>query len=154
MIQGSGPSAPKAMFIADGPISTDFETNVALSGYSAKLLKECCDETGLYFNEFYRTALVKEKLPQITDYKRLSPEVNNLLNQYGPILTNEVQALSPHLLIPLGELSFQYLTGLKGIRKFRGSVMLADAARGFEKPTKVMPILGPYPYLYQEHNLK
>jgi hypothetical protein len=69
-------------------------------------------------------------------------------------LVNEIKELQPNLLIPLGELSFTYLTGLSDIRKFRGSVLPLDGTFDIEKPPKVLPILGPYPYLYNEYKLR
>jgi hypothetical protein len=43
---------------------------------------------------------------------------------------------------------------LEGIRKFRGSILPLSPLHEIEKYTKVLPILGPYPYLYQDYKAK
>lgn len=150
MIQGHGPASPQGMFITDSAQSEDFKTNYALSGYSGTLLRGMCRSHGLDFdNQFWKTSLIKDVVPKATedDETLLAAMVSN----YSPLLVEEINALNPHLLIPLGELSFKFLTGISGIRKFRGSVVNPSALIGLHETRKVMPVLGPYPYLYQEY---
>ncbi len=160
MISGHGNSTPDAFFIADAASSEDLTNGYALSGYSGKLLGEFCRNAGLSSSKFYHTCLIKEALPAATIHKKgKEADAAQALNQaaarqFLPILVEEINNLSPYLLIPLGELSFNLLTGVNGIRKFRGSVMLAEGSIGLQNPTKVLPILGPYPYLFQEYRLR
>lgn len=153
MIKSHGSSSPKAFLIGDAAFGKDLETGYALSGYQGDQLKGFCTNASLSFHEFWQTLLIKQEPCDKSDI--LSAGNKELLPQYTPFLINEIMELNPHLLIPLGELSFQYLTGLSSIRKFRGSVV---STRGDLFPDgrskKVLPILGPYPYLNQEYKLK
>jgi uracil-DNA glycosylase len=157
LIQGTGPSNPKAFFISDYPIGDDLKSNYALSGYAYTLLSQFCNEVNLKFGDFYRTCLLKQEPLQSSSKckSQVYLEKNRpLLEQYGPILLDEIKTLNPNLVIPLGELSFNYLTGLKGIRKFRGSVLPPSPLLELPANTKCLPILGPSPFLYQEYKLR
>lgn len=165
MIIGHGSANPKAMFIADSPAGEDYKTNKALTGYSETTLVEFLKEQRLSLGEMYRTCLWKEKLelPKVKkeydEFYRKTLFEND--SNYYKILIEEINDLKPCLLIPLGELSFRYLTSHKGIRKFRGSILSSTyfdpmgrkLATG-DIRTKVLPILGPNPYLNQEYWLR
>src|SRR5215469_4089011 len=153
MIKAHGPSNPEAFFIADHPVTRDFDTGYALSGPSGELLRRMCSEQGLYLESFWRSCLIKEELPKEDDKNKT--KTNMLISQYGPLLINEINEYKPNLLIPLGEQSFHFLTNLNNIRKFRGSVLPPSGQFIIEKPnTKVLPILGPYPYLNEEYRMR
>lgn len=146
------------MFVADGAVGEDLRSNYALSGYASTLLQQYCREIGMHVDNFWRTCLVKEELtkkPIKIDMKDYISGNLKQVERYAPILINEINELSPNLIIPLGELSFNFLTSLQGIRKFRGSVLPPRGNFSISKEnTKVLPILGPYPYLYNEHRMR
>lgn len=145
------------MFIADGAQGDDLKTDYALTGYAGSLLKDFSRKARLDECDIYYTALVKEELavkPIGNDIESYLTGNKEKVECYRNILNNEIMTLNPYLLIPLGELSFNYLTALRGIRKFRGSVILANGSSQLTKPFKVMPILGPYPFLYQDEKLR
>jgi uracil-DNA glycosylase len=153
MIRGHGNSKPKAFFIADGPSNEDLRNEYALTGASASTLQGFCKGEHLNLEDFWRTCLIKESLPREDD--KQGTETKRLIEQYAPILIDEINTLEPNLLIPLGEVSFNYLTSLNSIRKFRGSVLPLNGSFQINKPnTKVLPILGPDPYLNKEYRLR
>jgi len=156
MIKGFGPVHSKAAFIADFPQGKDFETGYSLTGYSGDLLRNFCKEQKLTLEDFYRTCLIKEKAPDSSlDKDKFESAVGSLKKTYGPLLLEELNEIKPNLLIPLGELSFSYLTNLTNIRKFRGSVLSPIGELSVNQENlKVLPILGPYPYLNQEYRLR
>src|ERR1035437_4046806 len=158
MTQGHGSAKPPAFFISDGPVGEDLKTNYALTGYGGNLLRDYCKGVNLNLDDFYRTCLVKEPLPKLFKGKNdeeYSTQIQKLIKTYSPIILNEINALQPNLIIPLGELSFNYFTNLNGIRKFRGSVLPLSGAFSLNKTNiKVLPILGPTPYLIQEYRLR
>lgn len=159
MISGHGSSKPKAIFIVDVPTADDLKFGRAITGYTEKLIHEFLGEQNLNPKDFYYTSLIKEKIVIPEKKKDVEKLYASLLSEEGysfsNILSNEITQLEPNLLIPLGELGFRYCTNLTGVRKYRGSVLLStfrstDSNRKF----KVLPILGPNPYLNQEYKLR
>ena len=156
MIKSHGSSSPLAFFITDAGFGADFDTGYAITGYSASLIKDFCTEQSLNFDDFWKSCLIKDKLPPLDiEEARQEAEIERLISTYGPILIDEINDLKPNLLIPLGELSFNFLTNLKNIRKFRGSILPPSGKFPIvQENLKVLPILGPYPFLNQEYKLR
>jgi len=164
MICGHGSSNAQIILVGDGGTGDDVSTNYALSGYTETTLAQL---TGRNFSirDTYRTLLIKEKIDhtKITEkqkkdeqklYGGLNPQYLQLVEQYKDVLINEIKQIDPFLIIPLGELSFNFLTDLRNIRKYRGSVIYNSGSLGLAKPFKVMPILGPNPFLNQDYKLR
>lgn len=150
-ISGHGSDSALAMLIADGASERDVATGYALMGNQETQLRRLASSAKLDFNLLWRTALIKERINLI------KPEANKgLLNDtYRQVLIDEINAVRPNILVPLSELSFNFLTGLTGIRKFRGSVLPPSNALSLFSPTvRVLPTLGPNPYLNQEPKLE
>lgn len=159
MISGWGSSNPKAIFIIDSPTADDVKLGKAMSGYTSKLINEYLIEQHLDPKDFYYTALHKEQLKLPDKKKDVDKLYEQMLSEDGysftKILSEEIRSLTPHLLVPLGELSFRYCSNLQGIRKYRGSI-LSSSPRSINTVTtyKTLPILGPNPYLNQEYKLR
>lgn len=156
MIKSHGHANPSAFFIADAPHGQDFDTGYAITGYSGDLIRSFCKEQNLDLDNFWRSCLIKEavKTTNLSD-DEVKKKTEDLVSTYGPILIEEISDLKPHLLIPLGEISFNFLTNLNNIRKFRGSVLPPSGNNNLILDNlKVLPILGPYPYLNQEYKLR
>jgi DNA polymerase I-like protein with 3'-5' exonuclease and polymerase domains len=83
-----------------------------------------------------------------------NPDYIPLIAKYRDIVLDEIKTINPLLIIPLGELGFNFLTGLRGIRKYRGSVIYSNMDLGLPRQYKVKPILGPQPYLAQQFELR
>lgn len=151
MIQGHGNSTPQVIFVQDGGSNADRDSNLAISGYAGRVISGFCKSIGVDYAQQYNTALIKD----VIRFDPMHFEENaKRIPEFSKILFNEIEALSPHVIVPLGELGFRHLTGYKGIRKFRGSVLAINPVLGHTKKFKVMPILGPNPYLYQQPELK
>lgn len=155
MLQGHGSSKPIGFFIADSAKGKDLESNYALTGYQETVLNNFCKEQGMHLGDFYRTALIKqEEVKEKDDKKEYDLKNKNLIGIYAPILLEEINTLQPPLLIPLDEYSFNHLTGLNGITKFRGSALPPRQDLGVNYPVKILPTLAPDPYLYQDYKMK
>lgn len=152
MVRGHGNSKPKVFFIGDSPIGEDLKTDYALTGYSGSLLRGFCKEQGFELDDHYRSLLIKEPLPKEDDKQHTV--TTQLIRKYAPLLLDEINHLGPNLLVPMGELAFNYFTNLSSIRKFRGSILPVSGDFVLEKPgTKVLPILGPA-ILNKEYKLR
>jgi DNA polymerase I-like protein with 3'-5' exonuclease and polymerase domains len=163
MIQAHGFSKPAAFLIADQPYGDDIRTNYAITGFQENQYRQYIKHHNLDFNTFWRTCLIKDPPPKAppTDTKsktkrKLEDQVylDKLASQYGKYLIEEIKDLSPHLLIPLGETSFRFLTQLNSIRKFRGSVLPSHDYLHLDRVVKVLPILGVYPFINQDYKLR
>jgi DNA polymerase I-like protein with 3'-5' exonuclease and polymerase domains len=141
LIRGRGYASARVMLIADGGAESDVSTELAISGDPENKLRKLAHSQGLDFEEKIHNKSGKEA----TKHNR------ELLNEtYKTILDGEIQQIGSPILVPLGELSFNYLTGLQGIRKFRGSILPHHKI----PERRVIPILGPHPYLYEEPKLE
>src|SRR5215471_2811685 len=156
MIKSHGSSNPTAFFISDAPFGQDNDTGYAITGYGGNLIRTFCEEQSLNLDDFWRACLIKEPLPRSDqDEDKIEFETKRLVEKYGNILIEEINDLKPNLLIPLGELSFNFLTNLTSIRKFRGSILPPSGQFSLSQENlKVLPILGPYPFLNQEYRLR
>lgn len=163
MISGHGSSNPEVMLVADHAQGDDLTTRYALSGYKEQLIRSFCAKAKINFNDLYLTTLIKEDLPKMEGIKKsifnneaeyAKVFIDKVVPNYLPILQSEISTLRPNLIVPLGEISFQVLSGISSIRKFRGSVLRLNPLLGIERYTKILPILGPYPYLYTDPRQK
>src|SRR5215831_9629092 len=156
IIKSHGFGSPLAFFVADAPVGQDFDTGFALTGYSGSVLRDFCAEQALSLDSFWRSCFIKEGLPPDSLEKlKFEQEIERLKLTWGPLLIEEINDLKPNLIIPLGERSFNYLTGLNNIRKFRGSILPPGGTFQLSVPNlKVLPILGPYPFLNKEYKLR
>lgn len=146
-ISGHGSPDARIFLLADGGSDSDISTGFALSGDQERILRKLANAQNLHYDEFWRTALIKERI------NLKQPEFNAPLitDQYKQILTDEINTIAPNVIVPLSELSFNFLTGLKGIRKFRGSVLPISTSLPLKNPQiRVIPTLGPNPYLYED----
>lgn len=137
------------MLIADGGSAEDMNSEYALSGYAENIYRAFCNAHHLHYDEMWRTCLIKERI-NLQDWEA---NTSLLTTEYKQILESEIRSINPNVLIPLSEISFQFLTGLKGIYKFRGSIL---PSRGdiSNRIYRVLPILGVNPYLNNEPHLK
>lgn len=153
------------MLVVDFPQGEDLQTNYAISGYKANMIQEFCRHAGVNWNDLWRTSLIKERVPDIIGGKKKGKKketeadtakllLEELVPRYKDVLLNEISELKPNLIVPLGETSFQFLSGLVGLRKFRGSILKLNPLLGIERYTKLLPTLGPYPYLYTDFKQK
>ena len=118
MISGFGPTSAPAVLVADGATDSDISTGYALSGHQADKLRSLCKANGIVYEELWKTALIKDRI-NLRDPKE---NIELLSDKYKEILVNELQTVKPNVIVPLSELSFNFLSGLKGIRKFSASL--------------------------------
>lgn len=141
MISGHGYSSAKIMLIADGATDSDIAQNKAITGYQEQKIRELAKPAGLNINECWKTCLIKGRI-NLNKVEENEPLVTD---EFKAILKNEIDEINPTVIVPLSELSFRFVTGLRSIYKFRGSVL--PAATGFKHSHRVIPVLGYHPYV-------
>lgn len=124
-VKGWGPSSPLAAVIEDFPSGSDRKLGRAWSGYAEIILKDISRGRQ---DQLYKTLLVKD--PRIADLLIEKEKETDKLpvddlykTPYVQSLLEEVFACDAKVLIPCGELTFRALTGLKGLHKYRGSIL-------------------------------
>lgn len=149
MISGHGNINASIMIVGDCGSQEDDASGYALTGNTEFLLKGFAKDNNLDWNHFWRTLLIKERGSQ----SKFEPNFPLLSNEYKELLKNEINEINPNIIVPVGELSFRLLTGLEGIRKYRGSLL--PLQQKFANPdSRILPILGPAPYLNEDYKLR
>ena len=149
MITGLGFYSARVMLIADTGSEEDVALGKAITGYTDSTISKLYRAMGIHDNDIYRTLYIKERGNQ----QSWEENIPLISSTYKDVLVSEINRIKPNIIVPLGELSFNFLTMQKGIYKFRGSILpcLSTIA---QKPTRVIPILGPTPYLNQDPKLQ
>lgn len=150
-VSGHGNTNALAFLIADGAAEGDVTNGLALCGDQERKLKSYASANNIDWSQFWLTALIKEKI----NLKKPDENKSLVTDEYKKILLGEINEIKPNVLIPLSELSFNFLTGLTGIRKFRGSVLSASGNLNLSNPAvRIIPALGPNPYLYEDPKME
>lgn len=148
-----GPEKADIMLILDSATDEEEKTGYAFSGHNESEIRKTCRGAGITYDLTYRTLYLKQKLsydgPK-KKYKDHAIEEARAEKDYDSILWEEITEHQPKVIVPLGELSLQFITGEKSITKFRGSVLplspilknkLIDAKINYNP--KILPSLPP-----------
>jgi DNA polymerase I-like protein with 3'-5' exonuclease and polymerase domains/uracil-DNA glycosylase len=148
MIPPRGSDSAEIMLVGDFATKQDVNNNQCLSGYYETSLRGLFARAGDNFASTYKTLLIKKGLTYYgLEKKRRTAAIREAATAEDlPILVGEITDLRPKIIIPLGELSFSSLTGLRGISKFRGSILPLEPqiqSQIGNDPIGVAPIIGP-----------
>lgn len=153
MIKGHGPSSANIFLIEDSASTEDAATGYAISGSGAKMLNSRFAGFNYKVEQTYRTLLIKERLPYNGNEKKkfktgLDATLADLRVRginHEEVVLEELLSVRPNIIMPLGEMSLRFLTGYKGIYKYRGSILplREDFQQKFSHPIKVIPTYGP-----------
>lgn len=134
-VPGIGPSNAKLAIVGEAPGAREDEEGIPFAGKTGKLVEECLEVTGLTRDEVYLTNVVKIRPPD-NNLKRLD-ETGYSVEHFIPQLKEEIELLNPNCILALGNLALTTLTGHKGIKNYRGSIL-----PGYWNP-KVVPSIHP-----------
>ena len=121
-----GPYAAKVMIVGDCPCYEDTKTGRNFSGSSGRMLDTLLTEAGTSRNECLLTTVAKDCPPGgkvaffYEDAKMLVPSVR--MQIYIQKLKEEIQFHRPNIIIALGHVAMNVLTGNTGITKYRGYI--------------------------------
>ena len=133
-----GPRNSKIVLLGEYPGKDENETGIPFTGSSGNLLTQFLKQTGIERSDCYITYVIKFRPPN-NQLSRLG-EYNISISDSQQQCREELSCLQPNVIIPLGELALETVTGLSGISKYRGSIL-----RSFPKigNVKVIPTLHP-----------
>ena len=135
-VYGFGPSNAKLMIVGEALGKTEEEQGKAFVGLSGEIVTELLSNAGLKRSEVYITNVVKIRPPD-NDLGRLS-ELGYKIEDFLPLLWQEVETLRPNCILALGALALETLTGKKGIVNYRGSILSC-----LHTDIKVIPTIHP-----------
>lgn len=159
-IQGIGPDTAQIAIVSDYPTLDEITQQTALVGKAGDLINRLLKVGNERLENCYRTCLIKTEADGVrTKNKKIRNEaLRKAFSQedWLEVLQNELNTIKPNVIISLGELSLNYLTGEKGIYKFRGSILQAAYKLGLADgyTPKIVPTLHPreiwenYPSFY------
>ena len=150
LIHPQGPESALIMLVTDSPTEDDQKAGKLFYGRYTSVIKELFSEIKVKIESTYRTSLFKERLVYNgTNKKPLREAVNLALSHrdYRKLLVDEILNIRPKVVVPLGEISFNFLTGEKSLSNFRGSVLPLRqeiiSQDPFLSSVKVVPSLSP-----------
>lgn len=140
-VPGIGPANAKIALVGRAPGYEEDQKGLPFLGPAGKLLNKLLSEAGVERDSLYLTNVIKNRPPG-NDVKRVA-ETGITLEASITHLRHELEVLNPNIIIALGNLPLEALTGKKGISKYRGSVLLANFGN-----FKVIPTIHPDALLF------
>lgn len=146
-VGGYGPSDADLFICGEAPGEEEDEEGKPFSqhGRSGKLIRELLVQAGGKFDDCYVSNVEKYRPPfgnKLASYKSVGRKPFQDLE----ILRNEVLTMKPKCILALGEHAFKALTGKKGIKKWRGSILTCN----FDPTVKVVSTYHPAALLRSE----
>ena len=133
-----GPRNSKIVIVGEAPGKEENETGIPFTGSGGHLLTQLLKQAGIDRSDCYLTTVIKIKPPN-NQLSRLS-ELDVTLAESCKELREELSALAPNVIVPLGEIALEAVTGLNGIAKWRGSILHSLPTIG---DVKVIPTFHP-----------
>lgn len=139
---GFGSSSAKLLALGEAPGSHEVLTQIPFSGPSGNLLNQAFNYAGIDRSELYLTNVCKVQPPG-NDINRLK-ELNKHIDDFEPILRQELELIKPNCILAIGGTALTALTGLDGIKHYRGSILMSKYG------IKCIPCLHPAALLHSE----
>lgn len=123
----SGPVPAQVMIIGEAPGAEEEVAGIPFVGYSGQELTRMLHEAGFLREECFLTNVCKYRPPMndisafFIDSKQTKP--NELIQEGIRELRDEIRAVAPRLILALGNTPLWALTGVRGITKWRGSML-------------------------------
>ena len=155
-VRSDGPLDAKIMIVIEAPSEKECANGQPLTSTVGWFMGEALKEAGLELQSLFRTSVARESAPWpgpevwfATTLKARTPQHKEIAGAWilppltlgRQLLQEEIILLQPTLVIACGEAALWALTGKKGIRKWRGSILPGILGTGCEY--KVIPCLAP-----------
>jgi len=137
-VAGEGNLSAKIVLVGEAPGQEEEVAGRPFVGAAGNLLRATMRQAGLLERDVYITNVVKVRPPQ-NKLERLE-ELGVRVEDFYPLLFSEIDAINPNVIVALGEVALNALTGLKGVTNWRGSILRGRREVG---ERKVVPALHP-----------
>lgn len=114
-----GPKDARIVIIGEAPGEQEEKHGIPFVGLSGKVLNHLLEDVGIKRDSCYITNVCKVRPPN-NDMSKLPKEDLSLAKAE---LFEELSVLSPNVIVCLGEHALNTITGLKGIKNWRGSII-------------------------------
>lgn len=148
-VVGHGSEVSPIMIVQDYPSADDCKSGKTLSAGSGKMVDQFLRQNGHSLAKCYMTTYIKAPLRGYnTKNKKQAREILHHVRQeadWNQILLDEIREIKPNVIISLGELALNFLTGEKSIYSFRGSILplKPELVWDITKHIRVIPVLHP-----------
>jgi len=151
MVKGHGPENAKIAIVGNYATKDEVGKGYALTGFvgneANKLLRFQPDDIATHIDKCYKTLYIKDNFPgiesKIKRVKRIATEKAMAAANWDEIISNELKTIAPNVVIALGEHALNGLTGLKGIHKYRGSILNPHPQLDLPSNVKIIPTVHP-----------
>ena len=132
---GSGPSNAKLAVVAESLGQNEAIQGIPLVGWSGKKLNSWLKEHGVSRDEVYCDNVVRCMPPPSTGNTKRAEKLPKDIIAFctSHHLSPSLELVKPNCVIALGDYSLNFLTGKRGISKWRGSILMTQ--RGKVVPT-------------------
>jgi len=119
-VPGQGHPQPELLFIGEGPGSEEDQQGLAFVGRSGALLTRLIERMGLARDQVFIANMVKCRPTEKGEGRKDRPPAPEEIEACLPYLRQQIAVLRPKVIISLGNVALEGLTGLKGITRLRG----------------------------------
>ncbi len=119
-VPASGPRDARIAIVGMAPAREEVATGIPFMGMSGQVLNKSLSKLGLRREDVYVTNVYKSFLQPGSSLFSL-PQTT--LQHATSSLRSELEELDPNVIIPLGDEPLYFLCGLRGIQKWRGSIL-------------------------------
>jgi uracil-DNA glycosylase len=120
-VNGVGPTRPKIALVGEAPGAYEDESGLPFQGPAGRALNQILNEVGIERDACYITNVVKYRPPD-NDFDRLS-EIGVSLAESHEELLEELQAVKPNIIVPMGVKALTALYKSDKIAQWRGSIL-------------------------------
>jgi|HubBroStandDraft_2_1064218.scaffolds.fasta_scaffold03149_9 uracil-DNA glycosylase family 4 len=121
-VPGVGNPCAKLAIVGEAPGAREEELRIPFVGLSGDLLNECLEYAGIGRGDVYITNVCKVRPP----YNKIKDLhlIGRSIEEFIPQLVDELNNLDElNCILAVGSTALEYLTGNKGIKNFRGSIL-------------------------------
>ncbi len=158
MLKPEGPIPARIMVVIDAPSYDDQRLGSPLQGAQGQEFNKLLHEAGITRSECFITSVARvlpsggdpmsfiAKSQKATTNVHISYRGKSVLEPIttgSALLSKEIALVRPNIILALGNIALWSLTGLWGVGKWRGSMLLTDRDHAGAGRPKVIPTFGP-----------
>jgi DNA polymerase len=122
-VPGQGNPRPDILFVGEGPGAEEDQQGLAFVGRAGALLTRIIERMGLSRDLVFIANIVKCRPTEQGEGRKDRPPQPEEMTACLPFLREQIATLRPRVIIALGNVALEGLTGQRGITKLRGRWM-------------------------------